>query len=71
LKAEVVKAIRGESSFKTDLLNEMIEAAEAERDTAEQSVIAASEQLANSKRMTDSFKAQHDRLVSWAEIFGE
>jgi hypothetical protein len=71
LKAEVVKSIRGASSFSPDLLNEMIAAAECERNKAEQSVRALSETLADTARMFDSFKEQHDRYISFAEIFDE
>jgi DNA invertase Pin-like site-specific DNA recombinase len=71
LKAEVVKAIRGESSFKQDLLSEMIETAEAERNNAERIVTEITERLAASKSMTDCFKEQHNRYMSWAEIFDE
>jgi DNA invertase Pin-like site-specific DNA recombinase len=71
LKAEVVKSIKGASSFAPDLLNEMIATAEGERDKAEQSVRALSEMLADTARMFDGFKAQHDRYVSFAEIFDE
>ncbi|MDR0518833.1 MAG: recombinase family protein [Clostridiales Family XIII bacterium] len=69
LKAEVVKAIRGESSFGQDLLNEMIGAAESERDDAEQLVTELTERLAESKSMIQSFREQHNLYVSWAEIF--
>jgi DNA invertase Pin-like site-specific DNA recombinase len=71
LKAEIVKSIRGASSFAPDLLNEMIAAAECERDKTEQSVRALSEALADTARMFDSFKEQHDRYISFAEIFDE
>jgi DNA invertase Pin-like site-specific DNA recombinase len=71
LKAEVVKSIRGASSFTPDLLNEMIATAERERDQAEQSTRTLSETLADTTRMFDGFKEQHDRYVSFAEIFDE
>ncbi|MDR0357563.1 MAG: hypothetical protein LBH63_04270 [Clostridiales Family XIII bacterium] len=71
LKSEIVKSIRGASNFTPELLNEMIAAAECERDKAEQSIRTLSETLANTARMFDRFKEQHDRYVSFAEIFDE
>jgi hypothetical protein len=69
LKGEIVKSIRGASDFSPDLLNEMIAGAERERDEAETVVQTLSESLANTTRMFDGFKEQHDRYVSFAEIF--
>ena len=69
LKAEVVKAIRGESSFEPDLLNEMIALAEKERENAQQTVDQITELSKHSEHRETDFRTQHDRLVSWAEIF--
>jgi hypothetical protein len=69
LKAEIVKSIRGASDFAPDLLNEMITSAERERDKAETAAQTLSEALADTTRMFDGFKEQHDRYVSFAEIF--
>lgn len=71
LKAEVVKAVSGESSFRPELLSGMIEAAEGEKERVEQIVAQALERLATSNNMVESFKEQHDRYVSWADIFDE
>ncbi|MDR2671893.1 MAG: recombinase family protein [Coriobacteriales bacterium] len=69
LKAEVVRSIRGESSFTPDLLSATIVEAECERDEAEQTIQALSEALKDAKGMFDSFKEQHGRYISFAEMF--
>jgi len=69
LKAEAVKAISGESSFKPELLGEMIEAAEIEKEKAGQAFERISERLMASNNMIESLKEEHDRYVSWADIF--
>ncbi|GHU63515.1 hypothetical protein AGMMS49983_07140 [Clostridia bacterium] len=69
LKAEVVKSIRGESSFKPELLSEMISAAEVERESAEKTLLIVTEYGRNSEQVVDSMKAQHDLYISWADVF--
>jgi len=71
LKMEVVKAIRGESSFAPDLLNEMIAQAEKEREGAQATVDQISAANKDAGQRKDEFRTQHDRLVNWAEIFDE
>jgi hypothetical protein len=69
LKLEIVNAIRGESDFTSELLREMIELAEKERDSTELTIIQLTEQCQNAKRVQIECEAQHDKLISWAEIF--
>ena len=69
MKAEVVRTIRGESSFTPELLSEMIAAAEEEHDSSQEIVNQIGETLKDSESRKERFKTQHDRLVSWAEIF--
>jgi len=71
LKREVVKSIRGESSFTPDLLNEMIAIAEKERDEAQTVVDLIGDVSKQDELRKNDFRTQHDRLVSWAEIFDE
>jgi hypothetical protein len=69
LKTEIVKSIRGESSFTPDLLNEMIEVAEAERERAEKNVTVIAEACHHSEDTATAFKKQHEELIGWADIF--
>ena len=69
LKTEVVKSIRGESSFDANLLNELIESASAERDSCTSNVERLKKELAASKGLIAPLKDQHEKFVSWAEIF--
>lgn len=69
LKSEVVKAIRGESSFDQDLLNELIKNTTEQRDSDALSVERLEDELASSESRLIPIKEEHDRFVSWAEIF--
>ncbi len=69
LKKEIVKAVSGNSSFGSDLLNEAIEIAKAEHAQAEQAVERARQNLSTSKEMLDRLLGQHEQFVSWAEMF--
>lgn len=69
LKSEVVKAIRGESSFDQTLLNELISVTSEQRDSSAHSVEMIEEKLASSKSRLTPLMEQHDRFINWADIF--
>ncbi|MEG0376216.1 MAG: recombinase family protein [Raoultibacter sp.] len=69
LKAEVVNSIRGESSFEPALLNEILETTAMQKDSTAQTVERLKDELAASKSLVAPLKQQHDRFVSWADIY--
>lgn len=69
LKTEVVNSIRGESNFDPDLLNEILKTTTIQKDSTGQTVERIKSELAASKTMIAPLKEQHDRFVSWADIF--
>jgi DNA invertase Pin-like site-specific DNA recombinase len=71
LKSEVVKSIQGESSFDQELLNEMISLAERERNVADETVRQFSDAMQHSENLIDEYKSQHERFISWADIFDD
>ena len=60
-----------ESSFTSELLNEIIVTTENEINTARNNVDQLNQTLQNSVHREDEFKTQHDRFIGWAEIFDE
>ena len=69
LKAEVLNAIRGESKFTPELLNELIATTEkglaefeAARDTAKQ-------ELDECKHRIEDMRAKYDEVISWTELY--
>lgn len=69
LKAEVIKAIRGESSFGTDLLGTLIQEAEAKCVELKQHLDDAKEAYERSQSVMDSLSAQYDDIISWADLY--
>ena len=69
LKAEVIKAIRGESSFGTDLLGTLIQEAEAKCVGLKQHLDDAKESYERSQSVMDSLSAQYDDIISWADLY--
>lgn len=70
-KAEVVKVIRGESSFSSDLLNSLIADAQEKSNEAEKIIVTLQNELEDSKRMLAEIKSQYNKAISWSEIFDE
>ena len=69
LKAEVIKAIRGESAFGTDLLGTLIQEAEAKCAEVKQRYDAAKEAYERGQSLMDSISAQYDSIISWADLY--
>ena len=69
LKAEVVKSIKGESSFSTDILSDLITKAESECDDLLKLCKAAESDLQNSENLLKELSDSFDELISWAEIY--
>ena len=69
LKDEIVKAIHGKSKFTPELLNDAIEKVTQEQKKAEHDVAKFSEEYSDSEKIIAGLKAQHNRLLNWANIF--
>ena len=69
LKSEVLKSIRGESKFTSELLNELI--AESEKKLAEITAVrdAAKQELDNCKHHILTMQTKYDEVISWTELY--
>lgn len=70
-KSEVLKAIRGESSFTADVLNPLIQDTKdkVSKQTTELELFKS--ELEESDTLYEKAKAEHLRIRSWSEIFDE
>jgi len=69
LKSEVLKAIRGQSKFTPDLLNELIAEAEKELSGIEAVRDTAKRELDGCKYRMEEIQAQYDEVISWTELY--
>ena len=70
-KAEVVKVIRGESSFSADLLNGLITTAQEKCNETEKVIATLQNELEDSKRMLAEIKNQYNKALNWSEVFDD
>lgn len=70
-KAEVVKVIRGESSFSSDLLNSLIAEVQEKSNESEKTIAILQNELEDSKRMLSEIKSQYSKALNWSEIFDD
>lgn len=71
LKSEVVKSIRGESSFSTEMLSELI--AESERECERLTMLCeeARKEVNDTENLLRELSDNFDELISWAELYDE
>lgn len=69
LKSEVLKAIRGQSKFTPDLLNEIIAEAEKELSGIEAVRDTSKRELDGCKYRREEIQAQYDEVISWTELY--
>lgn len=69
LKSEVVKAIRGESSFSTDILSSLIQEAEAKCSELQKQLEEAQEVYDNGQAVMEKLGAQYDEIITWSEMY--
>jgi site-specific DNA recombinase len=69
LKSEVLKAIRGQSNFTPELLNELIAEAEKELSGIEAVRDTAKQELDGCKYRMEEIQAQYDEVISWTELY--
>jgi DNA invertase Pin-like site-specific DNA recombinase len=70
-EAEVLKVIRGESRFSSDLLNKLYEDAKARAAATSLTVRQLEEQLQNSEERKSALAQQFDDMQTWAELYGQ
>ena len=69
LKAEVIKALRGESAFPKDLLGTMVTEAEAKCTELQGQFEAAQAACDEGEQVLRSLTAQYDDIISWADMY--
>ena len=69
LKAEVIKALRGESAFSKDLLGSMVSEAEAKCTELQKQFEAAQAAYEEGQTVLSSLEAQYDDIISWADMY--
>ena len=71
LKSEVVKSLRGESSFSTEILSELI--AESERECERLAMLCeeAKKEVNDTENLLRELSNNYDELISWAELYDE
>ena len=69
LRAEVVKSIRGESSFSTDTLGTLIHEAEDRCAALEQKLKSAQAAYDEGQALMASLNTQYDAIIGWSELY--
>ena len=69
LKSEVLKILKGESTFTPELLSEMISEAEKECAALEEARKAAQVEVDCSGQLVENVVSQYQELISWAELY--
>lgn len=69
LKSEVIKAIRGQSKFARDLLNELIGQAGQEIAALVLASDEAKKELDGLKYQVEELQARYDEVITWAELY--
>ncbi len=69
LKGEVIKTIRGESTFSKELLSSLIAEAEAKCQELQENMGTAQAAYDEGKTVLASLNAQYDDIISWAEMY--
>jgi chromosome segregation ATPase len=69
LRSEVIKSIRGESSFAQDLLSSLVSEAEAKCAKLQKQVEEAQAAYDDGTAMMASLNAQYDEIITWASMY--
>ena len=69
LRAEVIKALRGESAFSQELLSSLIADGEKKCLTIQRTMEAAQAAYDEGQVMLDALNAQYDDIISWADMY--
>ena len=68
-EAEVIKVIRGESKFNSDLLNKLYDEAKTKTDEAYRVVQRLETQISDGEQMRLSLSEQFEEMLTWADIY--
>ncbi len=71
LKSEVVKAIKGESSFSTDMLSTLISEAEEKCNNLFELCKNAEKEVSDTEIILKNLSDSFDELITWAELYDE
>ena len=69
LKAEVIKALRGESAFPKDLLGSIVSEAEAKCTKLQKQFEDAQAAYEEGQTVLHSLEEQYDNVISWADLY--
>ena len=69
LRAEVVKSIRGESSFSTETLGSLLKEAEDNCAALEQQLKSAQAAYDEGQALMASLNRQYDAIIGWSELY--
>ena len=69
LKSEVIKAIRGESKFSSELLNELITQTEKSLAETEANRDAVKQELSECQYRIEEMQDRYDEVISWTELY--
>ena len=69
LKAEVIKAIRGESSFRMDLLDTLVNDAEVKCTELQKKYEDAQTAYEEGKQLLASLSTQYEDIISWSDLY--
>jgi cellobiose-specific phosphotransferase system component IIA len=70
-ETEVLKAIRGESKFNSDLLNKLYENAKSKSDEAHRIIEYLEQKISDGEQMKQSLSEQLEEILTWADIFND
>lgn len=69
LKAEIIKALQGKSTFSKELLGSMVSEAEAKCTTLKEQLNAAQSAYDEGQAVMADLNAQYEDVISWAEMY--
>ena len=69
LKAEVVKAVQGESAFPVDILSELVEGAKAKTKECGELLCSLTAEMEANENRVSKIRADYKKLIRWSEIF--
>lgn len=71
IRAETIKVIRGQSKLNPDLLNSLVEEADAQVQTAAAVLEQASEELERCLESSENVQNEYNQILSWADLYDE
>ena len=69
LKAEVAKAVQGESAFPVDILSVLVESAKAKTKECGELLCSLTAEMETNENRVSKIRADYKKLIRWSEIF--